>query len=302
MREIGLELKDFPALVGRKSVTWAPVFLSPIVGSPERLVIAVAVADDRDGIVCSASGLERLRCLYGESSDLIIAAAKGAISELQMKLSEEGKDFLKKEEFSTGLVYTGTPMQSTAKEMGGLAKVWLETISSLHDMKSEFFLHPPEEERVKVLRLRGDRLSSEVLQLATERKSPILKFFTKSVVRSNSRVPLTNVSVDYHGKRVVANFSTLRPTSNLRSEFDRILRRLWALDLNQTRAGHSDSDAVQYELILQRPKLSDFSGEGERISRALDELAGQADEKKLGFRQFSNVVEMVDHLEKREAA
>ena len=113
---------------------------------------------------------------------------------------------------------------------------------------------------------------------------------------------ISDISVDFKGKKVVANFTTIRSVQDIRREFDRILRRLWELDVTQVREGHENSDAVKYELILQKPDFSQFKKEGARLTGALEELEGQADEKHLRLRQFTNAEQMVSHLEMREAA
>lgn len=305
MVEFTLNTMDFPSLQGRKSVFWAPVFLSPIMGSPERLVVAIVVAGEHDGVVCPASGLDRIQCFYGKASELILAATRVALHELEVQISKHGQSILTGGTFCSGPIQTGAPIQSTATDMRSLARMWLDSISSLHNSSSvvEFRAAVPLEAlQVKDKRARGDRLRSEVLKVATDRKSPILQYFTKATRLAKTRMPLANVSLDYQGKRVVANFSKLRPMANMRAEFDRIRGRLWSLDVNQVRAGHFDSDAVEYELILERPELSDFSDGGKKVASALDELANQADEKHLGFRQFANVTDILNHLEKREAA
>ena len=68
------------------------------------------------------------------------------------------------------------------------------------------------------------------------------------------------------------------------------------------RAGHYDSDAVIYELIIQKPVLEDFQNRADRISNALEDLKGQADEKNLVLRQFDNAGQIVEHLERKETA
>jgi hypothetical protein len=301
MVSIQFDASSFPSLDGREEVLWAPIFITPIAGSPERLVAAVAVVGAEERYVSVATGLEKLRCLYGDSSELIMAVTRAALAEFEADLKCRGKDAIATPYQSMGILSVGEARRVAAKDLKEMSLNWLRTISSLHD---NFALEAVAPNEVAVPRPRGEQLPANVWDLAVRRKSPISSYFNTSIGnRSGKGAPLTNVDLDYQGQRVIANFSTIRPhISDVRGEFNRMTRRLWELDVSQVRAGHRDSDALIYELIIQRPVLEEFNGKPDRISNALEDLKGQADEKNLSLRQFNDAEQIIEHLERKEAA
>lgn len=301
MIDIGFDARSFPSLDGHDEAVWAPIFITPILGSPERLVAAIAVVGIQHRHLSIASGLEKLNCLYGKSAQLILAATMTALSEFEADLKARGKEALDSPSREFGILSVGDARRVATQDVKEVASSWLGTISSLHD---SFALMAQEADNVVRRKRKGDQLPSRVCQLASQKNSPIWRYFSKPIRQGKTvRSSLANVALDFEGQRVVANFSTIRPTaSNVRAEFDRMLRRLWELDVTQGRAEHRENDAVLYELIIQQPNLQEFSGKPDRIKNALEDLKGQADEKKLVLRQFEGAEQIVNHLERKEAA
>ena len=292
---------SFPSLQGRDEALWAPIFITPIAGSPERLVAAVAVVSAQERYVSVATGLEKLRCLYGGDSQLILAATHAALAEFEVELKDRGKDAIAAPQHRTGIISVGEVRRAAANDLKGMALNWLRTISSLHD---NFALQVMSGNDSASRKPRGEQLPASVWDFAVRKKSPISKYFNASIRdRGRRGAPLSKVDLDYQGQRVIANFSTIRSyVTDVRGEFNRMTRRLWELDVSQVRAGHHDSDAVLYELIIQKPILEEFHGQADRIANALEDLKGQADEKNLILRQFDNAEQIVEHLERKEAA
>jgi len=263
------------------------------------LVAAVAVVSANERYVSVATGLEKLRCLYGESSQLIISVTRAALAEFEAELKTRGKEAIAAPYQSTGILSIGEARQVAAKDLKEMASNWLRTISSLHD---SFALEALTATEVTARKPRGEQLPTNVWEFAVRKKSPIRNYFNTSIRdRSRKGAPLTNVDLDYKGRRVIANFSTIRPyVSDVRGEFNRMTRRLWELDVSQVRAGRRDSDAILYELIIQRPALEEFTGKTDRIANALEDLKEQADEKNLVLRQFDGAEQIVEHLERKE--
>jgi hypothetical protein len=301
MVKIQFNASSFPSLHGRDEALWAPIFITPIAGSPERLVAAVAVVSAQERYVSVATGLEKLRCLYGENSQLILAATHAALAEFEAELKDRGKFAIATPQQRAGIISVGEARRVAANDLKSMALNWLRTISSLHD---NFALQVVSGNDSVSRKPRGEQLPASVWDFAVRKKSPISNYFNASIRdRSRRGAPLSKVDLDYQGKRVIANFSTIRPyVTDVRGEFNRMTRRLWELDVSQVRAGHYDSDAVLYELIIQKPILEDFHGQADRIVNALEDLKGQADEKNLILRQFDNAEQIVEHLERKEAA
>ncbi|SEI74962.1 hypothetical protein SAMN05421762_2791 [Pseudooceanicola nitratireducens] len=301
MVDIQFSASSFPSLQGRDEALWAPIFLTPIAGSPERLVAAVAVVSGEERYISVATGLEKLRCLYGENSQLILAATHAALAEFEAELKDRGRIALTTPLQQGGIISVGEARRVAANDLKSMALNWLRTISSLHD---NFALQVMPGNDIAPRKPRGEQLPASVWDFAVRKKSPISNYFNASIRdRSRRGAPLSRVDLDYQGKRVIANFSTIRSyVADVRGEFNRMTRRLWELDVSQVRAGHYDSDAVIYELIIQKPVLEDFQNRADRISNALEDLKGQADEKNLVLRQFDNAGQIVEHLERKETA
>lgn len=301
MVNISFNASSFPSLEGRHDALWAPIFITPIAGSPERLVAAVVVVSDQERYISIATGLEKLRCLYGETARLILAATYAALAEFEADLKLRGKVAIENPSQGASIIHIGEARRVAISDVKSMALNWLSTISSLHD---NFALQAVPDIDSVIRKPKSKPLSASVLDFALRNNSPISRYFNTSIKDKQRRgAPLSKVDLDYQGQRVVANFSSIRPRiSDVRGEFNRLTRRLWELDVSQVRAGHCDSDAVLYELIIQKPVMADFSTKADRIANALEDLKGQADEKKLVLRQFDNTAEIVKHLEQKEAA
>ncbi|MCX7302159.1 MAG: hypothetical protein NTX73_17605 [Rhodobacterales bacterium] len=292
----------FPEIDLEEEVVWAPLFISPIFGSPERLVAAVAVAGENNHLVSIAGQLQKLSCLYGDNSGVVIAATKSAISEFQTDLAERGKEALLQPKHTMQILSIGEAKISAAGELREIAECWLGSISSLHIQQDVFSLTTVTQQAATKQNVRGDQLSTEVCRVAAERKLPILKYFSNSIRGPKRTGPLSRIALDFDGRRVKANFSSIRPGRDVRGEFDRVYRRLWALDVSQVRAGFVEDDSVRYELILQVPFSELQKAQEDKVSSALDALTKEADEKRLILRPFSKVDEIVSHLSVKEAA
>lgn len=294
----------FPTLKGQKDVLWAPIFVCPIMGSPERLIAAIAVAGEKNHLIASAGGLEKLRCLYGSNADLIIAALQAEISDLDAEMSVRKENALISTNGNYHIISIGDVRESSAKNLRDFASNWLGSISSLHNVHAhELQLVINQEKEAKKSKARGDALPRDVFKIAVKNHSKISDFFSQSIRSGKSkRTSMSDIKVDFRGQKVVANFTAIRPVVDIRREFDRVFKRLWELDVTQARSGHQESDAVKYELLIQKPNIKLLEKEGNKINKALEELASQADDKNLMLRQFSNAKDMVQHLEAREAA
>jgi hypothetical protein len=300
MATFTIDASFFPNLDSWQEVVWAPVYISPIAGSPERLVIAVAVAGEKSSLISLAASIEKLHCLYGNSAKLVIIAAKAAISELEADLKKRGKDALFSPINRKSIISVGTARESSTKELRDLAHNWLSAISSLHSKVGELHFECVDEqipERKK--RHSRNQVTRNLFDIARRNNSPVLKFFSP-LVRAQKPSALSSATLDFKGNRIVANFAYVRPVDNLRGEFDAISSRLWALDVNQVRAKHKETDAVKYELILKKPDLNLFPKHATQLEAALNELEEQADDKNLILRQIDSEASILKHLEVAE--
>src|ERR1043165_3789268 len=89
-----LKAEQFPQFERTVRAKWAPVLLSPIIGSPERLVVAVVAVSDNNFCIEEANALRKLECLFGKAAETAVFAAETAIEELRADLARRGIDAL----------------------------------------------------------------------------------------------------------------------------------------------------------------------------------------------------------------
>lgn len=78
---------DFPTTTGFVRAKWAPLFLRPILGSPEQFVIGVAAVNEAGFYLERANSFSRLTCLFAGQADATIAAAQTALDAFDVELS-----------------------------------------------------------------------------------------------------------------------------------------------------------------------------------------------------------------------
>lgn len=88
---MGHDRSDFPRRAHHIRALWAPVLLSPRLGSPENLVIGVPSATEGDFHLAEPNAWRPLHCLFGDGSETALPAARVALDRLKADLSERGQ-------------------------------------------------------------------------------------------------------------------------------------------------------------------------------------------------------------------
>jgi hypothetical protein len=290
-----LDISSFPLFTRSLRAQWAPVFLSPIRGSEERLVIGVAVLSGSGFHIEAANALTRLQCLYGAQADIVIQVAAIALDELQYDLAARRAEALFNFCPTITGISLGTVRDAEGVSLQAIGKAWMSSLSSLYDKDAgavALEADDPEatyEDRFEAL-ASGDRLPMLVLDYVVGERAGLASFFRNDLGKRPRRRRSHEVSIDFTGSKLVANFGTLQVGQISRS-VDLIKRRLWDLKVER------DSETTEvfrrnHEMIIQMPALNDpqvSEKQYENLDIAKKALEEQADQEELRLEAFTSV-------------
>jgi hypothetical protein len=292
---VDLDETSFPRFVNAIRANWAPVFLSPIRGSQERLVIAIAVFNEEGFHIEAANALSRLQCLYGSQADIVIQVASVALDELQFDLAARSASAVS--DFRptiTGLT-VGDIRLAEGISLQSIGVAWMSAMSSLYDLNvSDAVLETDDldatyEDRFEALAT-GDRLPRLVLDYVVAERNGLANFFRNDLSGTQRRRRSHEVSIDFTGSKLVANFGTLQAT-RLTQSVDLIKRRLWDLKVDRD-SETSDVFRRNHEMLIQVPADGDpqvSERQFEKLTVARKALEEQADQEELRLEAFNSV-------------
>lgn len=298
MTIVSLEASAFPAFPSSSRARWAPVFLSPIRGSEERLVIGVAVSNGSGFHIEAANSLARLQCLYGAQADIVIQVAGIALDELRLDLAMRSVESLIDFQPSITGVSIGAVREAQGTSLQAIGASWMSALSSLYDADATVIsleADDPEatyEDRFESL-ASGDRLPTLVLDYVVSARIGLAGFFRADLGKRPRRRRSHEVSIDFTGSKLVANFGTLQVGQITRS-VDLIKRRLWDLKVERD----SETDTVfkrDHEMLIQMPAPSDpqvTERQYENLKEAREALEEQADQEQLRLEAFTSVADI----------
>ncbi len=279
---------QFPQTEALFQGRWAPVYLSPILGSPERFVIAVA-AVGKDGFhIEAANALKRLECLYGRAAETAMFAAEVALEELNAAIAARGSAALTEGALVFSGVNIGEVSDGEARSPRHLARTWMSALSSLY----RYQVVESTEDNAATQSDSGvvpDRLPILVLDHINEIAPSLSNYFHEDIRlhrqrRTSSRV--ARINIDYNGGKLVANFATLN-TSTQAQGVDRIKRKMFDLTVRRDEeAKGSLLEARLHEMIVfTPPRNSPLLNEkqSERLDEALGDLTEQSGREGFGF-------------------
>lgn len=297
MMIVDLESSVFPAFDSSTPAQWAPVFLSPIRGSEERLVIGVAVLNAEGFHIEAANALSRLQCLYGSQADIVIQVAGVALDELRYDLASRSTQALIDFRPSITGVSIGELRRTEGVSLQSIGAAWMSSLSSLYDSDAAAIaleMDDPEatyEDRFEAL-ASGDRLPLLVLDYVVDSRAGLAGFFRSDLGKRPRRRRSHEVSIDFTGSKLVANFGTLQVGQITRS-VDLIKRRLW--DLKVERDSDTGIFSREHEMLIQMPAADDpqvSEKQFENLEVARLALEKQADQEELRLEAYSTVAEI----------
>lgn len=289
------DTSSFPAFARSIRAQWAPVFLTPIRGSEERLVVGIAVLSDSGFHIEPANALTRLHCLYGAQADIVIQVAANALDEMRYDLSARHAEALLDFRPTITGVSLGSVRVAEGVSLQSIGQAWMSALSSLYDADAvtvALEADDPEatyEERFEAL-TSGDRLPVLVLDYVVGERAGLAGFFRSDLGKRPRRRRSHEVSIDFTGSKLVANFGTLQVGQISRS-VDLIKRRLWDLKVER------DSETAEvfrrsHEMLIQMPAPNDpqvSERQYENLDVAKKALEEQADQEELRLEAFTSV-------------
>jgi len=275
----GIDIDAFPAAPSGRFV-WAPVFLEPMVGSGERIAVAIAAySSEHGGFVQRTISETTLHCMYGMQSaaiDGLIAFAVESVHEhfsTGEPLESWGAPFAGCVLGPTRTALAGSPEQ--AAQMGGklIASLW---------KSSEF----------QVQELRDSRATMDTDQWMALIKAEVLGANPALETRFNREVRVkpgaSATRIGYLGEKIAANFDAL-VSSNMSTRRQRAKSKL--MDLQALRR-HDRllNTRHSYELMLWVPPANSADYSNQQIDAARSaflELEEFADRENLRVRDLS---------------
>ena len=308
-----LNPEDFPRLEEPVRGKWAPIFLSPLIGSPERLIIGVVAANASGIYVERANALFRFECLYGSAAETAVFAAEVALDDLEADCEERGIRALTDPRPSFSGISVGKIYEGEATSLADVARTWMTSLSSLYDEGSalaswaEHDVVPVVEETLPIIGdgRSGEKLPTLVLDYVINQRPGFEDFFSSGIQRGWRRRRQADVNsavVDFAGSRLVANFGTLMPKRRARS-VDRIKRRMFDLIVARDKESRIAFERA-HEMIVHRPSERDLDLTARQVaslSETVVALHEQARVEDITLRSMTNVPAIGDHILRAEA-
>jgi hypothetical protein len=285
---------NFPHAAGLVRCRWAPVYLSPILGSPERFIIAVAVVGADGFHVEAANALKRLECLYGRAAETAIFAADVALEELRGVLAADGLSALKEGVLVFSGVSIGEVSEGEARTLRDLGRTWMSALSSL-------YRYTPESSHDELAAGQdgstgsADRLPVLVLDHVVAVAPGLRDCFHEDVRQHRQRrasLGIAGISIDFSGPHLVANFATLQLSTPAQA-VDRIKRKMFDLKVRRDEEKNELFSLRQHEMILFTPARDSSpllnEKQVERHDEVLRDLKDQSDREGFGFLALNGV-------------
>ncbi|HVC54995.1 MAG TPA: hypothetical protein VND95_03515 [Stellaceae bacterium] len=299
---MAVEIAHFPRLQTRTQAQWAPILISPIMGSMEQLVIGVAAASAEARYVERANMLRRLQCLYGKEAETIIFAAQVAMDELKMDLAERGIAALTNPMKTFSGISIGPVAEGEANSIEELCRNWMCSLSSLYSASAMELMEaaPVQSAVADTLTASGDRLPALVLQYVTNFRPGLERFFNQDVREQRIRrrsAKVHSVIIDFAGSSLVANFATLMASHHAAS-VDKIKRRMFDLIVQRDTEAQSLPSRV-HEMIVQHPALDDPQITDRQAAvnqEGLIALSDQSRREEITFVPMTSVASIGDHV------
>lgn len=305
---VDLDSESFPSFAHSTRAKWAPIFLSPIRGSQERLVIGVAVFNDTGFHVEAANALSRLQCLYGLQADIVIQVAGIALDELTADFSAQSGDAIAKFRPSITGVSVGDVGDAEGASLQSIGAAWMGALSSLYDSSAVDISLEQEDldgsfEGLFEALAGGDRLPKLVLDYVIGERVGLASFFRSDLTGRQRRRRNHEVSIDFSGSQLVANFGTLK-VGQLGKSVDLIKRRLWDLKVDRD----TETSLVfrrDHEMLIQIPARGDpqvSEKQFDNLEVARRSLEEQADQVELRMEAFTSVEDIGKRVLEAEPA
>lgn len=295
-----LDSMKFPARNERVVAKWSPVYIEPMLGSGERLCIAVAVIDRSTHLVVPVVALNRLECLYGSESASILIAAEIVIADLQTTIVKYGEEAFRLWKSPVEGVELGNVRDGAAESMEAIARAALMMSASLVERicEAEEFVISSNE------RLSSNRLEELIKEGVTRLEPKLAEMFGKQRKKANNT---RSVTMGFVGNVIAANFGVLTP-QYLSANVKDIKSKLWDLaNVRDDLLGNNliPSKVSRFEMLFYRPfdNAPEYSTKQiTNLNEAVNELESEADSKDIRCRANYTHETIIKTLIEAEAA
>lgn len=295
-----LAFASFPKLDDMVRCRWAPVFVKPSPGSPERLVVAV-VAFGRDGFhIETANQMTRLDCLYGAAAETVRYFASSALKQLEQQLATGATEVVREGQFLYANIQIGAISEGEAHSVKAVAETWMRALSSLHgdEVVRDLVSHAPRS------LVAAEGVPVQIFEGVFSKDPRLGQYFSEQIRLGKQRRRgdmVTGVNLDFSAPRLVANFDGLIMASRAHS-IDRIKRKMFDLLVARDEAANDDSKV--FEMIVHAPLMAAASP-SKRQKNALDEAIGeltdQTKREAITFVALGGMNEIVDRVAQKAA-
>lgn len=288
--------RTFPPLPAYGAVG-APVLLTPIAGSCERLCVAVVAAGE-DGAWQIATLIDeaKARCLVGDQAESLTGFARIARESLSAHL--QGGAALEAWQAPIGGLALGQTERGRVRDLPQM----LRMLARDHAFLSTLADFAPDGERTEDSTDDTDRWPEQVRAAVVALRPPLSGWFNRRLRLAHGGA---ETRFDYLGERLAAQLGRLIPGPGIASQVRTAKAKLW--DLEALRDG--DPDLLErpnaYELILYRPGDDDPAHSERSIARlheALQELESAGDRQDLRVRQVDSAEQAAARIIEAEAA
>lgn len=291
---------EFPPRRDRIQAEWVPIYIEPMVGSGEKLSVAVAVANVDGFLVVPVVALNRLSCVYGKEANALIHAAYIAIQNLNNVLAEKGQEALHDWQPPVDGVSLGRVRIGAGDSLEEIARTGLTACSSLVEKLAESDETIAASEGVS-----PSRLERFIKERVIARKPALeVAFARKFQPNQNARSAI----IGFVGQRIVANFGLLVP-GYVSIQVRDAKAKLWDLAQVQEYVKNDEfglsHELNRFELLLNRVREDDPAYSERQIhgvQEAIIELEAEADKKEIRCRALTSPDEIAEVILSAEAA
>ena len=288
----------FPPLPGLK-VTGAPMMLEPILGSGERITVAVAVVgSDGEVQVVQILRSDAAKCLVGDQAEVLLGFAKLGVDSLHRHLTEGGT--LRSWRPPTTGLSLGEVREGWANDLSSSAR----SIARDHDLLSSLADFPAQAEGFDDVQ--PDRWLSQIRAAVSAQRPGLSSGFSKKLRMTDGGAETT---IDFLGATLAAQTGRLVPGQSLSRLVGSAKTKLWDLDTLRTWSRTHDlagERQTRHELILFRPRDKDLldssDRERDRLHQALTTLESAGDQHQIRVRPVSSAEEAASIIIQAEAA
>lgn len=292
---MNIDLSLFPKLPDYHA-QGAPIFLEPIIGSGERVCVAVAArGDDAAFQVLPVIQPSTANRMLGDNGAKLINLLDLGINSLKRHLALG-------EQFQTwqspiGGMKLGEIIDGQVSDLNMMMRTVARNHAFLANIADFRAADAPEDEESA-----SERWLSQVRE-ATSVLNPLLDgYFSRQVRLTPHSAP---TRIDFHGIRFAAQLSRILPGGALSGFVTKAKAKLWDLEALRELCVSKSVSPESYELILFRPTDDDpnySENQIRRLNEALNELEEAGDKQSLRVRPVYSAEEAADRIVAAEAA